>query len=114
MNAKTFAYVSDTTSQTKVLRPEELSQHEYWGEDFAAGNCSFGVFEVDHSGKMWAFCSFGDDYWAKQGLKNGDEVYFEHTQTRRHMLMIYRGYVNRETWTPETLKGMKLRMATLK
>ncbi len=82
-----------------------LEKHEYFGDDFAAGKCTVGLFKTE-AGKLRAIWSFGE--WSTYAVKRGLPYRFRHTQTSRTQRLIYIGPLDRDTVAmlpPEALAG---------
>lgn len=64
------------------LAINSLGTHEYFGNDFMKGTANVAIFlTTDGKQMLRAVWSYGD--WKSYGFEEGDEVYFEHTQSMR-------------------------------
>lgn len=80
------------------MKLDELDQHPYWGEDFAAGESGYCLVQRESGGYI-AVISWGgwDGFIGRDKIAVGDWITFFHTQTfaKTHAKVI--GFINKDT-----------------
>ena len=101
-----YSYIPDGLGLRRVT---DIRAHEYWGDAFAQGKCSFALFQRQN-GKHVAICTHGD--WGN--LQEGQECVFKHDQTLRPVILKFMRILLRDPRPEDWLGGAKIPFWTLK
>ncbi len=104
---RSFAYIPTGHR----LKMEDLSSHEYFGDDLIKGKATVALFRSAR-GTLVAVWSYGD--WASYGVKFGDVVTFKHDQSFRETEITFCGTINSVNFELVKGDGKKIPQWTLK